>query len=101
MERSLMAVLLAVGILGGGVMGAAYARARRGWSDYQTTKRSVPILRKAAWLLIRLAATKIGIVALLLVGAVAYATVGPDQGRAEPGPSPTPSSTAPHGSRGR
>ncbi|WP_247658772.1 hypothetical protein [Micromonospora sp. U56] len=92
-----MAVLLAIGVLVGGVMGAAYARARRGWRDYQVTKDSVPGLRRAAWLLIRLAATKVGVVALLLVGAVAYAAVGPDHERAEPAPSPSPSSSATHG----
>ena len=88
-----MAVLLAVGILIGGVTGAAYARARRGWTDYQTTKKSVPVLRRAAWLFIRLAATKVGVVVLLLIGAVAYAAVGPDHGRAEPVPSPSPTPT--------
>jgi hypothetical protein len=91
-----MAVLLVVGILIGGVVGAAYARARRGWSDYQTTKKSVPVLRKAAWLLIRLAATKIGVVALLLIGAVAYAAVGPDRERPGPTPSPSPTLTPVH-----
>ncbi|SCG46899.1 hypothetical protein [Micromonospora siamensis] len=89
-----MAILLAVGLLVGGVMGAAYARARRGWADYQNTKKSVPGLRRLAWLLIRLAATKIGIVALLLVGAVAYAAAGPDHEQAGPTPSPTPSPSA-------
>jgi hypothetical protein len=91
-----MAVLLAVGILIGGVVGAAYARARRGWSDYQTTKKSVPVLRKTAWLLIRLAATKAGVVVLLLIGAVAYAAVGADHDRADPTPSPSPTRTPVH-----
>jgi hypothetical protein len=88
-----MAVLLAIGVLIGGVMGTAYARARRGWTDYQTTKKAVPGFRRTAWLLIRLAATKIGVVALLLIGAVAYAAVGPDHDRIDPRPSPTPTVT--------
>ncbi|MFU8871114.1 hypothetical protein [Micromonospora sp. SL4-19] len=89
MERSLMAVLLAVGILLGGVTGAAYARARCRWDDYQIIKKRVPVLRRTAWLLIRLAATKIGVIALLLIGAVAYAAAGADHERATPTPTPT------------
>ncbi|SCE76551.1 hypothetical protein GA0070607_1285 [Micromonospora coriariae] len=87
--------MLAVGILVGCVVGAAYARARRGWDDYQKTKASVPGLRKLAWLLIRVAATKVGIVVLLLVGAVAYAAVGSDDETAGPAPSPSATQSEP------
>ena len=70
--------LLLVGLLIGTGVGSAYARARRGWTDYQTVKKTVPGARRAAWLLIKVATTKIGVIALLLVGAVAYAAAGPD-----------------------
>ncbi|SCL21094.1 hypothetical protein GA0070624_2222 [Micromonospora rhizosphaerae] len=95
MERPLFSVLLALGVVMGCLLGAAYARARRGWADYQTIKKSVPGSRRTAWLLIRLVTTRIGVVALLLLGAVAYAAVGPDHERADPGPAPsvTPSPT--------
>lgn len=83
-------MLLTVGVLIGCVVGAAYARARRGWSDYQNTKKSVPVLRKAAWALIRLAFTKVGIVVLLIIGAAAYAAMGPDR----PSPATAPTRTA-------
>ncbi|MEV1332093.1 hypothetical protein AB0J20_21250 [Micromonospora costi] len=93
MEGPLIAVLLLVGLLIGSGVGSAYTRARRGWTDYQTVKKSVPGARKTAWLLIRAVTTKIGVIALLLIGAVAYAAVGPDDETAgpAPGPSGTPS----------
>ncbi|MGS2614781.1 hypothetical protein ACVCAH_09680 [Micromonospora sp. LZ34] len=91
MERPLIAVLLLVGLIIGCGVGSAYARARRGWADYQTVKKSVPGARRAAWLLVRAVTTKIGAIALLLVGAVAYAAVGADDEAAQP--SPTPSAT--------
>ncbi|SCG70785.1 hypothetical protein GA0070609_4532 [Micromonospora echinaurantiaca] len=98
MERPLIAVLLLVGLVIGCGVGSAYARARRSWADYQTIKKSVPGARRAAWLLIRAVTTKIGVIALLLVGAVAYAAVGADDESAQP--SPTPSVT-PSGRPGR
>ncbi|GAB3955490.1 hypothetical protein GCM10027614_64980 [Micromonospora vulcania] len=52
-ERPLLAVLLLVGLIIGCAVGSAYARARRGWNDYQTVKKSVPGARNSAWLLIR------------------------------------------------
>ncbi|WP_377532414.1 hypothetical protein [Micromonospora sp. GCM10011542] len=91
MERPLLAVLLLVGLVIGCGVGSAYARARRGWSDYQTIKRSVPGARRGAWLLIRVVTTKVGVIALLLVGAVAYAAAGSDEETA--GPTPSPSAT--------
>ncbi|MEH1102101.1 hypothetical protein [Micromonospora sp. CPCC 205561] len=91
MERPEIVVLLLVGLLIGTGVGSAYARARRGWADYQTVRKSVPGARSAAWLLIRVATTKIGVIALLLVGAVAYAAAG--GGPAPPGQTPDPSAT--------
>ncbi|PZF97707.1 hypothetical protein, partial [Micromonospora deserti] len=79
MERPLIMVLLLVGLIIGSGVGSAYARARRGWADYQTAKKTVPGARRAAWLLIKVVTTKVGVIALLLVGAVAYAAVGSDE----------------------
>ncbi|MFD0786877.1 hypothetical protein ACFQZ8_23510 [Micromonospora azadirachtae] len=93
MEGPLIAVLLLVGLLIGSGVGSAYARARRGWADYQTVKKTVPTARKTAWLLIRGVTTKVGVVALLLIGAVAYAAVAPDDDEAA-GPVPGPSATS-------
>ncbi|GIJ20055.1 hypothetical protein [Micromonospora lutea] len=92
MERPLITVLLLVGLIIGSGVGSSYARARRGWNDYQAAKKTVPGARRAAWMLIKVVTTKVGIIALLLVGAVAYAAVG---GSDEPAPTePTPSSSA-------
>jgi amino acid transporter len=96
-ELPLIAVLLAVGLFIGWGVGVQYARAKRGWTDYKAAKNAVPGARKTAWLLVRAITTKVGVIALLLVGAVAYAAVGPDDERAEPAPSPSPSSSATHG----
>ncbi|MGV9211690.1 hypothetical protein ACTFTM_07485 [Micromonospora sp. RB23] len=91
MERPLLTVLLLVGLVIGWAVGSAYARARRGWTDYQTAKKSVPGARRGAWLLVRGVAVKAAIVGLLLFGAVAYAAVGSDEETA--GPAPTSSTT--------
>ncbi|MEU4771906.1 hypothetical protein [Micromonospora sp. NPDC023644] len=93
MERPEFVVLLLVGLLIGTGVGSAYARARRGWADYQTVRKTVPGARRAAWLLIKVATTKIGVIALLLVGAVAYAAAGSDDSPAPPGQTPSPSAT--------
>ncbi|MEO3779173.1 hypothetical protein ABGB16_20475 [Micromonospora sp. B11E3] len=95
MELSVVAALLLGGLFIGWGVGAAYARARRGWKDYQTARRTVPTARRVAWGLIRAVGTRVGVVALLLLGAVAYAAAGPDDDRAgpTPGPSATPSAT--------
>ncbi|MFI7022603.1 hypothetical protein [Micromonospora sp. NPDC049900] len=91
MERPLIAVLLLVGLIIGSGVGSSYARARRGWNDYQAAKKTVPGARRAAWLLIKVVTTKVGVIALLLVGAVAYAAVGGDESnRPEPNPSSAP-----------
>lgn len=96
-ERPLLVVLLLVGLVIGIAVGSAYTRARRGWSDYQIVKKSVPGVRRSAWLLIRAVATKAGVIALLLVGAAAYAAVGSDDETAGPAPSPsTTQSEPPH-----
>ncbi|WFE49883.1 MULTISPECIES: hypothetical protein [unclassified Micromonospora] len=95
MERPLLAVLLLVGLFIGCAVGSAYARARRGWNDYQTVKKSVPGARRGAWLLIRGVAVKAGVIALLLFGAVAYAAVGSDEETAGPAPSQSPTQSAP------
>ncbi|WP_446213099.1 hypothetical protein [Micromonospora sp. IBSANI012] len=97
MELPLIAVLLAVGLFIGWGVGVQYARAKRGWTDYKAAKNAVPGARKTAWLLVRAVTTKVGVIALLLVGAVAYAAVGSDHERADPAPSPSPSSSATHG----
>ncbi|MFF0719456.1 hypothetical protein [Verrucosispora sp. NA02020] len=78
MERPLITVLLLVGLIIGSGVGSSYARARRGWNDYQAAKKTVPGARRAAWLLIKVVTTKVGVIALLLVGAVAFAAVGGD-----------------------
>ncbi|MDG4792606.1 hypothetical protein [Micromonospora sp. WMMD1082] len=91
MERPLIAVLLLVGLIIGSGVGSSYARARRGWNDYQAAKKTVPGARRAAWLLIKVVTTKVGVIMLLLIGAVAYAAAG---GGDEPAPAtPSPSST--------
>ena len=91
MERPLITVLLLVGLIIGSGVGSSYARARRGWNDYQAAKKTVPGARRAAWLLIKVVTTKVGVIALLLVGAVAYAAVGGDEpARPEPNPSSAP-----------
>ncbi|MET7709201.1 hypothetical protein [Micromonospora sp. NPDC005413] len=95
MERPLLTVLLLVGLIIGCAVGSAYARARRGWTDYQTVKKSVPGVRRGAWSLIRGVAVKAGVIALLLFGAVAYAAVGSDDETAGPAPSPSPTQSEP------
>ncbi|GIJ78283.1 hypothetical protein SAMN05443287_101123 [Micromonospora phaseoli] len=91
MERPLIAVLLLVGLIIGSGVGSSYARARRGWNDYQAAKKTVPGARHAAWLLIKVVTTKIGVIALLLIGAVAYAAADSDEGSpATPNPSTSP-----------
>nr|WP_204342398.1 hypothetical protein [Micromonospora terminaliae] len=85
-------------VIGAGV-GASYARAQRGWKDYQTIKTSVPGARRTAWVAIRAVVTKIGVIALLLVGAAAYAAAGSDHERADPATTPTPTVTATPGHR--
>ncbi|MFJ6195605.1 hypothetical protein [Micromonospora sp. NPDC092111] len=96
MELPLITVLLVAGLVLGWGVGAQYARARRGWNDYKAAKKAVPGARKTAMLLVRAVFTKVGVIALLLVGAVAYAAVGPNHDRAEPAPAPSPSATATH-----
>ncbi|MFG2054821.1 hypothetical protein ACGFI9_12390 [Micromonospora sp. NPDC048930] len=89
MEQAVIAALLLVGLAIGTGVGAAYARAKRGWTDYKAAKNVVPGARRAAWLAIRAVVTKLGVIALLLVGAAAYAAAGGDHERADPRPSPT------------
>ncbi|NES14058.1 MULTISPECIES: hypothetical protein [Micromonospora] len=89
MEQAVIAALLLVGLVIGVGVGAAYARAKRGWSDYRTIRNSVPGARRTAWLAVRAVLTKVGVIALLLVGAAAYAAAGSDHDRADPGPTPT------------
>ncbi|MEV4120392.1 hypothetical protein [Micromonospora sp. NPDC049645] len=95
MERPLLTVLLLVGLVIGCAVGSAYARARRGWNDYQTVKKSVPGARRGAWSLIRGVAVKATVVGLLLFGAVAYAAVGSDEETAGPAPSQSPTRREP------
>lgn len=67
---TLVAVGLAALILGGRY-GAAYARARRGWSDYRFVARQLPVSRRAAAGGILRAARWAALIALIVV-AVAY-----------------------------
>ncbi|MFC0028471.1 hypothetical protein ACFFMM_02910 [Micromonospora chaiyaphumensis] len=99
MEQAVIAALLLVGLVIGAGVGASYARAQRGWKDYQTIRTSVPGARRTAWVAIRAVVTKIGVIALLLVGAAAYAAAGSDHERADPAPTPTPTVTATPGHR--
>ncbi|BCJ58012.1 hypothetical protein [Micromonospora endophytica] len=89
MERPFIAALLLVGLIIGSGVGSSYARARRGWNDYQTAKKTVPGARRAAWLLIKVVSTKIGVIILLLVGAVAYAAVGGEDRDTPSAPNPS------------
>ncbi|SCF32842.1 hypothetical protein GA0074695_5653 [Micromonospora viridifaciens] len=96
MEQAVIAALLLVGLVIGAGVGAAYARAKRGWKDYRTARNLVPGTRRTAWLATRAVITKVGVIALLLVGAAAYAAVGSDHERADPAPTPTITSTPGH-----
>ncbi|MFE9653463.1 hypothetical protein [Micromonospora sp. NPDC006431] len=96
MEQAVIAALLLVGLAIGAGIGASYARAKRGWKDYKTARNIVPGARRTAWLAIRAVITKLGVIALLLVGAAAYAAVGSDHERAGPTPTPTVTPTPSH-----
>ncbi|MDZ5442468.1 hypothetical protein U2F26_06940 [Micromonospora sp. 4G57] len=89
MEQAVIAALLLVGLLIGCGVGAAYARAKRGWTDYRTIRNSVPGARRTAWLAVRAVVTKVGVIVLLLVGAAAYAATNSDHERAGPASTPT------------
>ena len=88
-EQAVIAALLLVGLIIGCGVGAAYARARRGWTDYRAAKNTIPGARRTAWLAIRAVVTKLGVIALLLFGAAAYAAAGSDHEPAGPAPTPT------------
>ncbi|MEU8260661.1 hypothetical protein AB0C02_08575 [Micromonospora sp. NPDC048999] len=96
MEQAVIAALLVVGLVIGTGIGAAYARAKRGWKDYRTARNTVPGARRTAWLATRTVITKVGVIALLLVGAAAYAAVGSDDERTVPAPTPTSTPTPSH-----
>jgi len=74
-ERSLTTAVFILGTVLGITFGIAYAMARRGWRDYRTTRSTLPIARKTAWGLTRIAMTKGGIVVLLCLAAVGWAAV--------------------------
>ncbi|WP_112604371.1 hypothetical protein [Micromonospora noduli] len=95
MESPLLTVLLLVGLVIGCAVGSAYARARRGWNDYQTVKKSVPGARRGAWSLIRGVVVKAAVIGVLLFGAVAYAAVGSDEESAGPAPTQSPTQSEP------
>ncbi|GHJ56127.1 hypothetical protein Nm8I071_54340 [Nonomuraea sp. TT08I-71] len=99
MEQAVIAALLLVCLVIGAGVGASYARAQRGWKDYKTIRTTVPGARRTAWMATRAVITKIGVIALLLFGAAAYAAAGSDHERAGPGPTPTPTVTATPGHR--
>ncbi|MEU8068352.1 MULTISPECIES: hypothetical protein [unclassified Micromonospora] len=90
MEQAVIAALLLVGLIIGAGVGASYARAKRGWTDYRTARTTVPTARRNAWLAIRGVAVKLAVIALLLFGAAAYAAAGGGEERAGPTPSATP-----------
>lgn len=66
---------LLLGVVFGLVAGIAFAIARRAWTDYGKARAGLPGMRRTAWLLTRIATTRIGIVVLVCVAAVAYAAV--------------------------
>ena len=76
-DRSITAagVLLGIGI--GFIGGIGFATFRRAWLDVRKAKVQLTGLRKTAWVVTRVATTKVGIVGLLIVAAVAWAAVGP------------------------
>jgi hypothetical protein len=74
--RTLTSVGFMIGIVVGFIFGAAYAVARRAWTDYRKVKASVPGMRKTAWSLIRVATSKGGVITLLIVGAIVWAAIG-------------------------
>lgn len=75
-DRPLISVSLIFGVGLGLIVGIAYAVARRAWRDYQTARASVPVLRRTAWRLIRLATTRVGLIVLICAAALGYAAVG-------------------------
>ncbi|MGW5670389.1 hypothetical protein [Micromonospora sp. NPDC003776] len=93
MEQAVIAALLLVGLVIGAGVGAAYARAKRGWKDYHTARNLVPGIRRNAWVATRAVVVKVGVIALLLFGAAAYAAAGSDHERADPAPTPTRTAT--------
>ncbi|MEU3455782.1 hypothetical protein ABZ671_19620 [Micromonospora sp. NPDC006766] len=95
MEQAVIAALLVVGLVIGAGVGAAYARAKRGWKDYRGARNLVPGARRTAWLATRAVITKVGVIALLLGGAAAYAAVGSGHERADPTPTSTPTPSHP------
>lgn len=58
------------------MFGVAYAMARRGWKDYRAAKAGLPVARRTAWALTRVATTKGGIVLLVCAAAVGWAAIG-------------------------
>jgi hypothetical protein len=74
-NRPIIATGLVAGALFGLTVGATYARAQRAWSDYKTTKASVPVLRKAAWALIWLTTTKGGLLTIAVGLVIFWAAV--------------------------
>ena len=76
MDRPFPVATLLLGVILGLVVGIAFAIARRAWTDYAKTKAGLPGMRKGAWGLIRIAASRAGIVLLICVAAVAWAAIG-------------------------
>jgi hypothetical protein len=76
-DRSIASGSLLLGVVIGFVMGAAYARFRRAWVDVGKSKTQLAGLRKVAWAMTRAATTKVGLVGILVIAAVAYAAFGP------------------------
>lgn len=76
MDRPVPAAALLLGVVLGLVAGIAYAVARRAWTDYRKAKANLPVLRKLAWALTRMAGTRAGIVLLICLVAVGWAAAG-------------------------
>jgi hypothetical protein len=67
---ALLTAGLLAGIIVGFGAGRRYQRAARGVSDYRNTKRQVPVLRRAAYTLIRHAFGYMAVAVALAVAAV-------------------------------
>lgn len=72
MEWSGVLVMLVVFVVIGASIGAAWARAQRQWDDYRKTRDALPGMRKTAWALSRVFASKTVVIILIVVGLICY-----------------------------
>jgi hypothetical protein len=68
-----LSIPLLIGLALGVLVGSAYAKASRAWSDYRTRKAELPVLRALAWLLTRKAAGFV-LLAAVVAGYAVYLT---------------------------